>query len=859
MNRRERRRQAKEARKPEALHLLGILALQEGRGNEAIRYLKRSLELNPSNAECLNNLGQTFESLGRLEDAIAVYRKAISLIPDFADAQTNLGNVLTEKGELAEAIKCHRRALENNPGDPEILCNLGGTLLLQGKTKEAITSIRHAQDVAPEHPAVLFNLGNAFRDGGKLEEAVACYQRALENNPGDPEILCNLGGTLLLQGKTKEAITSIRHAQDVAPEHPAVLFNLGNAFRDGGKLEEAIVYYNRALENNPDELVVLCNLGYALHANGSPDEAITTLERVLEIDPDFVDAHYNLYIVFQDQGRVEEAFKAARHTLRLSPENPQYWNNWAACISQMDGISLDDRLFQELETYLDFETAKIGKTPSVIQELVLRDARLEELKLLADADDIPALAENLANGNGLRALSTPLLLRFIPRSRVISIKLETFLTTVRQAFLHLAHERRLERTVTTHDGLNFLTALAQNCFLNEYVYLETVEDTRQVDALVLTVTETLKKGGTVKEALLALIACYRILGSLDNAQSLLERENFSQGSPLAKILGQQIREPQEERKIRSRIPRLTTIDDEVSHMVRKHYEENPYPRWLDLGTIKPERLHSILTHQFPHLKERAINWPTAPQILVAGCGSGYQPIHTACHFKDASVLAIDLSLTSLAYAERKRRELEVGNLELMQADIIELTGLGRRFDIIICSGVLHHMNNPEAGWRVLADLLKPGGFMDVGLYSDLARGPVTAARSLITEKGYRPTPGDIRQCRYDITKLADDHPAKDLWTWSDFFTTSTCRDLIFHTQEHRFTISRIASALNELALEFIGFTGFSAYRVLSRYRERFPQDEHMTNLNLWDEFERDNPDTFRSMYQFFAYKSGGKE
>ena len=95
------------------------------------------------------------------------------------------------------------------------------------------------------------------------------------------------------------------------------------------------------------------------------------------------------------------------------------------------------------------------------------------------------------------------------------------------------------------------------------------------------------------------------------------------------------------------------------------------------------------------------------------------------------------------------------NVEFAQADITKTAAIGRSFDFIDASGVLHHLADPWEGWRVLLSLLRPGGMMQVGLYSELARQNVVAARALIAERGYRPIPEDIRRCREEIM-AADD-------------------------------------------------------------------------------------------------------
>ena len=133
-----------------------------------------------------------------------------------------------------------------------------------------------------------------------------------------------------------------------------------------------------------------------------------------------------------------------------------------------------------------------------------------------------------------------------------------------------------------------------------------------------------------------------------------------------------------------------------------------------------------------------------PEIMVAGCGTGQHSIFTASLFKSSKVLAIDLSLTSLAYAKRKTEELGIENINYMQADILNLGQLKKQFDIIESAGVLHHMSNPMAGWKVLTKCLKPGGLMKIGLYSELARQNIVKIREEISQLGLHTSDAEMR-------------------------------------------------------------------------------------------------------------------
>jgi SAM-dependent methyltransferase len=342
--------------------------------------------------------------------------------------------------------------------------------------------------------------------------------------------------------------------------------------------------------------------------------------------------------------------------------------------------------------------------------------------------------------------------------------------------------------------------------------------------------------------MLAAVAAYFPLHSIPNPKSLLD---LKWPEYATQVLRQQICEPPEELEDRPKIPTLTPIDDHTSKAVMQQYDENPYPRW----TINPCK--AVAGDMKRHARIGSSEAPQSHDILIAGCGTGKHPFWIAQYFPHARILAIDLSRANLAYARRRTREEGLRNIEYAQADILRLGGIGRTFDRIDAVGVLHHLADPKAGWRVLLSLLAPNGIMRVGLYSEAARRDVVQARALITERGYRPTIEDIRALRQKIIR---DQRWEMVLNSNDFYSASGCRDLLFNVMEHRFTIQKIASFLKEHGLVFHGFEIDGA--VIKEFQRRYPGSEALINLEYWNAFEADNPKTFRGMYVFTVSKVG---
>lgn len=369
-------------------------------------------------------------------------------------------------------------------------------------------------------------------------------------------------------------------------------------------------------------------------------------------------------------------------------------------------------------------------------------------------------------------------------------KIENVFKNLRRLFLGWHKKGNILKT----KHLPALSALGTHCFFNEYVFDETEEEKEAAEYLQKAERTPLN---------LALLRCYR---TPDEAPP-----------PLS-------------------IPSIGPIKNKTSEKVRAMYEENPYPRWQSID--------------LPPYPQKGIegNW------LIAGCGTGRPALQAALMFPDIHFTAIDLSLASLAYAKQKACKYGANNLEFIHCDILNLDKLEKTFDIIECSGVLHHMQNPEEGWKRLIRQMSPGGRMNIGLYSLAARESVQAARKYAAEKDYPATTEGIRAFRQDIFALPDTHPAKAVSARRDFYTLSECRDLVFHVQEKNYTLPELAETFKKLDLTFLGFTS-GRPQTTRLYRKTYPEDPQMANLSNWQALESEHPDLFIGMYQFLCCRA----
>lgn len=403
-------------------------------------------------------------------------------------------------------------------------------------------------------------------------------------------------------------------------------------------------------------------------------------------------------------------------------------------------------------------------------------------------------------------LIDPYFVEGIRRFNVGKITLENILTALRRKIILEFWPKGYLKT----KHLAFISAMAEQCYSNEYIF-ECSEEERKA-------LETLPKDDPIA---VSILACYQSLDELDVDAKLSANAGFR------KLVKLQILDPREREELAKSIGCVGYIDNDVSQKVRSMYEENPYPRW---------RFLNIPVSADTNFK---------PEVLVAGCGTGWFMTTLAALFPNAHITGIDITRASLAYAMQKAEQYSFKNLKYFQCDILKVKELGQSFDFINCSGVLHHMEDPKAGWKNLLSVLKPGGSMYISLYSTIARRTQSKIREFVSENGYTPTPEGIRRFRKDALKKFSQNA--DVFSWHDFYSTSEVRDLFFHVQEKSYTIPELQVILDELDLEFVRFIHVNE-TARREYKRLAPDDTKMNNLKIWETMENNIPDTFANMY-----------
>ena len=696
-------------------------------------------------------------------------------------AELERASALAQAGRFPEAAQIYREVLARAPEHAEAMHFLGICLAQSGDRHGGLALLERSVQLAPRHAMYCMNYGLMLAEAGDVAGAASQFEAALQLEPRNAGAHNYLGMARQRLGRFDDAIAAYHEALRLAPGDAGAANNLGYCLHERGDIEGATAWLQRSLAADPRNPMAHNNLGNAQRAAGHIEAAAHSYRRALELAPGLADAHHNLALALRDLGDASAALGAAREAVHRAPANAAAWQLFADLLAGTrfgawdPGFAADcERLFSQTEV---------------------------EVQQCAEA--VLSLVRNAPRGR--------LFLLLLEHTLVADARFEAEMTALRRDILKAG------------GSLELACALAQHCFLNEYVWPETPEETGILESL---------KTSTAME--MALLAMYRPLRGIEKPAG--------GGEAFERLWRRLVDEPRAEAALEPAIPALTGVEDEVSRRVQKQYEANPYPRWHRAPATAPYPLRRMLRSLFPHAETGGVS--ETPDVLIAGCGTGRHAAITAQMQPLGRILAVDISRASLAYAMRRCNELALANVRFAQADILGLGALPERFDLIECSGVLHHMADPLAGWQTLLRLLKPSGVMKLGLYSELGRRDVAAARELVAGL-------EVREARQRILALPAGHPARNVAALRDFYSASGARDLILHVQEHRFTVRRLAQAVEALAVEFLGFE-FTDKNPLRAYRARFPGDPAALSFDNWASFEQEHPDTFASMYQFWV-------
>tara|TARA_B100000925_G_scaffold291791_1_gene281465 strand:+ start:2067 stop:4154 length:2088 start_codon:yes stop_codon:yes gene_type:complete len=673
-------------------------------------------------------------------------------------------------------------------------------------------------------------------DKGEINHVLDRSLELIKIYPNDG-IIHNLLGAIFSQFNIFEkSFFHLKKANKLDPNNHLILNNLANVYIEINENLKAIDTIFNALSIRPDFAEGYNTLGLALYKNGDIDGSIKKFKKAIELKNDLLSAYNNLGISYKDKNELELAFECFIKAIKINQSFIEPFHNIATIFKD---INLKKNRTDLHEIILKLLERKNCVDPNEISNSII--------KLLKLDTNFKNIIENyflIKNKKPIKELisifaSYPLFLKTISVSLICDLRIERILLDIRSEILLSIFETKSSPTL-----LSFQSSLALHCFTNEYIYSTTLDEKQALEKLETEIDKQFSMSKQPDSHLLLCIASYRPLHEYNWFSMIINN------SVLEEVVFRQIEEYYLEDKIEIKKNSYKPSDN-ISKKVKQQYEENPYPRWINSHfRLFPITIADFVSEIQIKIHNPAISKINELEILIAGCGTGQQSINAALLYKNSNVLAIDLSISSLKYAKRKTEELGLKNIEYLEYDILDLKNLNRKFDVIECVGVLHHMSDPFQGWSILKDCLKDGGLINIGLYSKYARRKINTLRKEIKRKKIKYNCTDIKSYR---SLLIRDLPEKIacISHIQDFYNTSMFVDLLFHQYEKQFSLIEIKNYIQKLGLVFCGFED---KRIKDLFQTQNKSKQDLYDLEKWNLFEIKNPDIFAGMYQFWCQK-----
>ena len=694
----------------------------------------------------------------------------------------------------------------------------------------------------------------------QLNNAENILNDLLQEDPVSIESLIWLALIKKKQGDLKSALMLANKANNINPNNSDILNLVGLYSNDIGDTDSALDYFKKSqkIKENATAVLGISSIYWGLDKKIL---AISYLEKNISKIKDYRIPMKLSAMQFEEKLYSKSIENACR--LILAVDDNQIINNlktpFADSLFYLDKDTFpfpdnNNVIISSIEKLLDdgseYRNLKNGFFKFVFKDIKADFFNDKKEKIFDEefiSEYINSNFDILNDDYFIKYLSSDLLLKRLKNSLICCHHIESIYTQTRK---HLLSKIFIDKSSIGEEEYKLLSALCIQCDYNGYIWEVTDKEKKEIQNLEEKIIEDLKLTDDININEVLIYACYKPLLNNTSLVNYLSKKFKDTDEINYEVVQSLILEPLSLRENNDHIKSFNKVKDKTSLKVMNMYKEHPYPKWKGIYYIPSE----INVHQRYYDRDLTEKNDSNIQkeILIAGCGTGQELVTVSKIYSNSNITAIDISLPSLSYAYKRAKDNDVNNFELIHMDLLELVNYKKKFDIINCSGVLHHMKDPELGLNALISCLKEDGYLNIGLYSRTARENITKLRKLIADNKLNNSHEEITKIRRSIILGYDGYESfNHLLNVRDFYSFNEMQDLLFHPRELVFNLEEIDEMLRRNNLEFIEFDN-KYQKVKDVYNKNYPKDKKLRSVKNWIEFEDKYPLTFLGMYQFFA-------
>lgn len=378
----------------DALHLLGVLKLQQGRNSEALNLIGAALQKNPNHILALSNYGAVLLALKRFEEAVVHYRNVMAAKPDYAEGYFNLALALSGVGHFNDALISYNSAIRLKPSYSEAFNGRADALRQLGHFEESLASYDEAISLKPRYFEAFLGRGIALKELRRFDEALKSYDMAIALIPNDADAFYNRGIALTELKRFDEALVSYDRAIALKPDHAHALYNRGNILSSFKRYRQAVNSYDQAITASPGYAEAFNNRGLAFYELGLFDQALKNYDSAISLKADYADALSNRGNVLKALKRFDEAEKSFERALTVRPDAKIYYNLGVLFIVEGRWQDAIDRFERALALEPNNADAGIGLCMAQLPVLYMDEAEICTRRA-AYRDTLKALCEKI--------------------------------------------------------------------------------------------------------------------------------------------------------------------------------------------------------------------------------------------------------------------------------------------------------------------------------------------------------------------------------------------------------------------------------------------------------------------------------